>query len=78
MQTFDVTTVIDGVPYSVKATPFDFNNEKRFKVNYGDKEYIFAFNSDIGRYAAIGTEAIDIPVPLEAYVAERLENYQKQ
>ena len=77
MDAFDVTTVIDGVPYSVKATPFDFNNEKRFKVSYDGNEYIFAYHSDIGRYAAIGDEAIDIPDNLEAVVAERLENYRK-
>ncbi len=76
MQTFDLTTVLDGVPFSVRATPFDFNNEKRFKVAYGDKEYVFAYDSEIGRYAAIGDEAVDIPDNLEGWLAERLENYR--
>ena len=76
MSVFDVTTVIDGVPYRVKAEPFDFNTEKRFKVRQDGKEFIFVYDSTIGRYAAIGDEAIDIPDALEAVVAEKLENYR--
>lgn len=76
MNAFDVTTVIDGVPYRVKAEPFEFNTEKRFKVSYDGKEYIFAYDSSMGRYAAIGDEAVDIPDNLEAVLAECLENYR--
>jgi len=76
MAAFDVTTVLDGVPYRVTAEPFDFNSEKRFKVNYDGKEYIFAYDSSMGRYASLGTEAIDIPDNLESMLAERLENYR--
>jgi hypothetical protein len=70
----DITTVIDGIPFNVKAEPYEFNTEKRFKVSYDGKEYIFAYNSDMGRYAAIGDEAVDIPDNLESFVAEKLEN----
>ena len=77
MAAFDVTAVIDGVPFNVKAEPYDFNAEKRFKVNYDGKEYVFAYDSSIGRYAAIGDEAIDIPDNLETLLAERLENYKQ-
>jgi len=77
MAKFDLTTVIDGVPYNVSAEPYDFNAEKRFKVNYDNQEYIFAYNSDIGRYAAIEDEGVNIPVALEAFVAEKLENYKE-
>jgi hypothetical protein len=76
MGVFDVTTVVDGVPYRVQAEPYDFNTEKRFKVSYDGKEYIFAYDSSMGRYAALGDEAVDIPDNLEAVVAERLENYR--
>ncbi len=76
MAGLDLTTVIDGVPYSVKARPYDFNNEKRFQVSYDGKEYIFAYDSSMGRYAALGDEAVDIPDNLEAVLAERLENYK--
>lgn len=70
----DITTVIDGIPFNVKAEPYEFNTEKRFKVSYDGKEYIFAYNSDMGRYAAIGDEAVDIPDNLESFLAEKLEN----
>jgi hypothetical protein len=76
MAAFDVTAVIDGVPYNVKAEPYDFNAEKRFKINYNNREYIFAYDSSMGRYAALGDESVDIPDNLEALVAERLENYK--
>ena len=76
MSAFDVTAVIDGVPYNVKAEPFDFNTEKRFRVNYGGREYIFAFDSSIGKYAALGDDSIDLPVNLEELVAEKLESYR--
>ena len=77
MAAFDVTAVIDGVPFNVKAEPYDFNAEKHFKVNYDGKEYVFAYDSSMGRDAAIGDEAINIPDNLESVVAERLENYNR-
>jgi len=76
MSVLDITTVIDGVPFNAKAEAFDFNTEKRFKVSYDGKEYIFAYDSDLGRYAALGDEAVDIPDNLEAVLAERLENFR--
>ena len=77
MSVFDVTAVIDGVPYNVKAEPFHFNTEKRFRVSYGGKDYIFAYDSNVGKYTAIGDDSIDLPVNLEELVAERLENYRE-
>jgi len=74
MTSFDLTTVIDGVPYNVKAEPYDYNTEKRFKVSYDGREFIFAYDSNIGRYSAIGDDAADIPDSLGDYVAEKLEN----
>ena len=76
MPAFDVTTVVDGVPFTVKAQPFDFNTEKRFKVDYDGTEYIFAYDSNMGRYAAIGDEATNIPDNLESVIAQKLENYR--
>ena len=65
--------VIDGVPYEVKAVPYKYNNETRFRVNYnGSEDYIFTRDSGIGRLTAIGDEAIDIPDNLEEAIAERL------
>ena len=77
MSTIELSTVIDGVPYYVKAEPFDFNTETRYKVQYGGKEYIFAFDATIRQYAALGDEASDIPDNLEIFVAEKLDSYNR-
>jgi len=76
MSNWDITTVIDGVPFNARIESFDFNTEKRFKVNYDGKEFIFAYDSTLGRYAAIGDESVDIPDNLEAVLAEKLEHFR--
>lgn len=76
MAIMDLTTVIDGVPFTIKAEDFDFNSEKRFRVSYDGKDYVFAYDSELGRYAAIGDEAINIPDNLEAVLSEKLENFK--
>jgi hypothetical protein len=67
--------VIDGVPYLVKATPYEFNTETRFLVSYnGSDEYVFVWDSALGRLAAIGDTAVDIPDNLEKAIAEKLQS----
>lgn len=46
------------MPYFVKATPFEFNGDKRFRVTYnsGD-EHIFAWDSQLGALSAIDDDA---------------------
>jgi hypothetical protein len=72
METINFQVVLDGVPYSVKATPFDFNAEKRYKVNYDGNDLIFAYDSQVGAYTALGDDAGDIPDNLETEIAQRL------
>ena len=73
MGTQNFRLVIDGVPYEVKAIPFEYNNQTRFRVTYnGSDEYIFVRDADIGRLAAIGDEAINIPDNLEEAIAGKL------
>ncbi|WP_207492161.1 hypothetical protein [Aridibaculum aurantiacum] len=73
MNTQNFELVVDGVPYLVKATPFDFNQEKRFTVTFnGSEEYVFVFDTSVGRYMALGDEGVDIPSRLEVEIAERL------
>lgn len=68
---FEIT--IDGVPYVVTASPFQFNTETRYRVNYNGNEHIFTWDSEIGRLAPIDADASDIPVVLEEEIAKRLE-----
>ena len=69
--TFEI--LVDGVPYMVKATPFEFNTETRFKVNYDGDEHIFTWDSRVGRLAPIDDDASTMPDNLEEAIAERLQ-----
>lgn len=68
---FEIT--IDGVPYVVTASPFQFNTETRYRVSYNGNEHIFTWDSEIGRLAPIDDDASDIPIVLEEEIAKRLE-----
>lgn len=63
---------VDGVPYVMKATPFQFNAETRYKVQYNGNEYIFSWDPGIGRLAPIDADAADIPDNLEELIARQL------
>ena len=75
MTTHNTEMRIDGVPYIVKASPFDFNGETRFNVSYnGSEEYIFTWDSSLGRLAAIGDESVQIPDNLEVEISGWLQS----
>jgi hypothetical protein len=70
-QRFEV--LLDGVPYSVTASPFMFNTETRYKVQYNGNEHIFTWDSSLGRLTSIDDDAGIIPDNLELAIAERLQ-----
>ncbi|HYO21075.1 MAG TPA: hypothetical protein VER36_01635 [Flavisolibacter sp.] len=71
-QSFEL--LLNGVPYFVKAEPFEFNTETRFKVRYNEgDEHIFTWDSSLGRLAAIDDDAGTIPDDLESAIAGRLQ-----
>lgn len=64
---------VDGVPYEVKAIPFEYNSETRYRVSYnGGGENIFVWDTQIKSMRAIDDEASDIPEALEVSIAEKL------
>ncbi|QEC55106.1 hypothetical protein [Flavisolibacter ginsenosidimutans] len=72
-QTFQL--LLNGVPYFVKAEPFSYNDETRFKVSYNNgDEHIFAWNTKLGQLSAIDDDAISIPDELEAAISSKLLN----
>ena len=72
-QTFEL--MVDRMPVIVKATPYEFNTETRFLVSYnGSEEYVFTWDSSLGRLAAIGDEAVNIPDAVEEAIAEKLQS----
>jgi hypothetical protein len=67
--------VVDSVPYILKVVPFAFNEETRFRVSYnGSTEYIFTWDSSIGRLAAIDDDAASLPYNIEVAIAEKLQS----
>ena len=71
-QSFEL--LLNGVPYFVKAEPFQYNEETRFKVSYNNgDEHIFTWDSSVGRMAAIDDDASTIPDDLESAIAGRLQ-----
>jgi hypothetical protein len=74
MQESSFEIVVAGVPYMVKATPFEFNSETRFRVSYnGGEEHIFTWDSSLGRLAPIDDDAATMPDDLELAIAGRLQ-----
>ena len=71
-QSFEL--LLNGVPYFVKAEPFEYNTETRFKVRYNNgDEHIFTWDSNLGRLAAIDDDAGIIPDDLESAIAGKLQ-----
>lgn len=66
--------LVDGVPYEVRATPFEFNTDIRYRVSYnGGPTFIFVYDPEIKRLAAIGDGTGTIPDSLERAISEKLE-----
>ncbi|MCW3107789.1 MAG: hypothetical protein JWQ09_2295 [Segetibacter sp.] len=73
MQEQSFQLLLNGVPYFVKATPFEFNTDTRFKVSFnGSDDFVFTYDRTVGHYVAIGDDSETIPVDLEVAIAERL------
>ena len=67
--------LVDNNPYVVHVTPFTFNTETRFRVSYnGSPEFVFTWDSSLGRLYAIGDETSTMPDDLEVAIAERLQS----
>jgi hypothetical protein len=75
MQEQSFELVVGGVPYMVRATPFDFNTERRYKVRYnGGEEHVFTWDTSLGRMTAIDDDSSTMPDDLETAIAERLQS----
>jgi hypothetical protein len=65
--------ILEDKTYEVIATPFNFNDETRYKVTYNKStEYIFTFDKALNQFVGMGDEAIRIPNKLEAAIAAKL------
>jgi hypothetical protein len=67
--------VVDSVPYVVKATPFSFNGETRYKVSFNESsEHVFTWDSSLGQLRAIDDDASTMPDNLEIAISEKLQS----
>jgi hypothetical protein len=73
MQDQSFQLLLNGVPYVVKASPYQFNTETRFSVSFnGSDDYIFTYDATVGRYVAFGDDTATIPDDLEVAISEKL------
>lgn len=74
MQEHSFELLLNGVPYFVKAEPFSFNEETRYKVSFNNSdEHIFTWDTRVGRLAPIDDGAGTIPDDLEVAIAGKLQ-----
>jgi hypothetical protein len=67
--------LIDSVPYLVKAVPFSFNGETRYRVSFnGSPEHVFTWDSSVGQLRAISEDSSTIPDNLEIAISEKLQS----
>lgn len=73
MQNQSFQFILDGVPYSVKATPFKYNEGTRFTVTINGSEYIFAYDDKVSQYVAIDNDSSTLSQNVETEVGLRLQ-----
>ena len=67
--------LVDSVPYIVKAIPFRFNDEMRYRVSYnGSPEHVFTWDSSLGQLRAINDDSSTMPDNLELAISEKLQS----
>jgi hypothetical protein len=78
-QTLDFNITVDGAPYVVKAVSCHFNDRLQYTVTINDgEEIIFAFDPQLGRYAPVGDDTIDVSDSLEIEIGSRLNGKSMQ
>lgn len=66
--------LIDSVPYMIKAVPFSFNGETRYRVSFnGSPEHVFTWDSSLGQLRAINDDSSTMPDSLEIAISEKLQ-----
>ena len=66
--------LVDSVPYMIKAVPFSFNGETRYRVSFnGSPEHVFTWDSSLSQLRAINDDSSTIPDSLEIAISEKLQ-----
>ena len=70
-ENFDL--MVDKVPYSIRVTPFWFNDEKRFRISVnGDNGHVFAWDPNLVGLHSLDDDAAVLPDSLEKAISDRL------
>ena len=70
--------LIDKIPYSIKATPFSFNDELRYYVSVnGGEEHVFTWDSEISGLRAIDDQSATLPEAVEEAISQKLQALKK-
>lgn len=65
--------LVDGTPVEVCATPYEFNEETRFRVSYnGSPVLVFVWDESLSTLTAIGPETEILPDNIEQAIAHSL------
>lgn len=72
-KTRNLDLVVDGVPYTIMATPFSFNEEIRFRINInGTSEHVFTWDPQISMIRPINDDSSVLPPGVEEALSEKL------
>lgn len=72
-KSFFLEMMVDGVPYEVRGQVFDFNDEKRVRVNInGGDEHIYAWDPDTVGLRALDDGSAVLPDSLEKEISDHL------
>jgi len=70
--------IVDGIPYSVRATPETFNDEVRFRVCINNQdEHLFAWDQQASVLRPIDDDAATLPSGVEEAVSNKLRKDSK-
>ena len=71
-----IEMMVDGMPLEVKATPYIFNDERRYRVSFnGSPVHVFAYDEELKHYRAIDSVSAEIPDNIDEAIGRKL--YQK-
>ncbi|TDH23039.1 hypothetical protein EXU57_18450 [Segetibacter sp. 3557_3] len=73
MQNQSFQLMLDGVPYEVRVSPFQFNEATRYNISInGSDEYVFAYDDNVSQYVPLSDDSSTIPQNIETEIGLRL------
>lgn len=65
--------VVDDIPYNVKAQPYDFNDNMRYRISINEGKYhVFLWDSEVEQLRPIDDSSAILPDTLERAINNKL------